>query len=349
MPDYYDVCELQVRANDPPVPIVWTTISDLTWEDSERRQIRSRSYVNQPRQETTFRLADGYTIPDNWTLGTGGRLYYRPILGQTIPVRITAQRAGVPNVDSNEFSITRRQAFVSQLIPDRINIGLEFNNATQRVYVFNTTTAEVANDVGHVQDFITVFNTDGDEQVSESLEVSLNVPERASCIGFDGTHVWLAGKDSGFYTGTGGLWKYTTAGTRTAQYSYTNGRLEGLAYDGTYMWGLDISNATLRAFNLSGVEQTTRSVQLPRTGDDRFHFSDAQYGFAYGDGHFWIVQSSPSWKIRCVTTAGVPVTSRDITIEHGCAGVAYNPTTRNLWYILDRDNPRRGILRTQRI
>jgi len=348
MPDYYDVTRLDVTAIIEDVPIVWSELPHLTWEDGNRRRVRLKGYINAPVGEARFALHPDYTLPDGWRLRSNGNLLYNPVLGQTVELRFNATR-GSESAYSGVLRITRHQAFVSQLIPDRINIGLEFNNATQRVYVYNTTTQETVDEVGHVQDFVTFFDIDGNEQVSESLELSLNIPLRASCIGFDGTHIWIGGKDTGFYTGTGGLWKYTTSGTRVAQYTYTNGKLEGLAYDGTYMWGLDLSNATLRAFTLLGVEQTDLTIQLPRSGNDRFHFSDAMYGIGFGDGHFWIVQSYPDWKIRCVSNAGVLVTSRDIVIEPGCAGAAYNPTTRNLWYILDRDNPRRGILRATRI
>lgn len=350
MPDYYDVCELRVQANDPPVPIEWQTLPDLTWEDSNQRQVRSRNYVNEPASETRFRLASGYTLPTGWRYRGGGVLTYRAILGQTIALKFTARRSDVPDVDSNEFTITRRQAFIERLVPDRINIGLAFNDATQRVYVYNTTDV----DVNPVRDFIAVFNINGNEQVSESVEVSDINPAGRSGVGWDGTHFWVCGHDSG---GGGELTKINTDGTLNTRYTYSDGEIESIAFDGTYLWGLDISQYQLRKFNTSGVEQSG-TITLPRgthTGDySGYYFGQAQYGLAYADSHFWIPQhhiSGETW-IFCCDTSGSRVRNRDVETEHAVSGVTYNPTTDNLWWIYDRtdgESNRYGILEAQQI
>lgn len=353
MPDYYDVSRLDVRA-EPAIPIVWQTLPDLVHEDSEQRQVRSRNFVNAPANETRFQLASGYTLPTGWTYRGGGRLRYRAILGQTIRLKFTATRAGVPNVDSNEFTITRQQAFIERLVPDRIVVGLGFNNTTQRVYVINSTDI----DVSPVRRYINAFNIEGVEQVTESLDVTPPVGAPALAGGtFDGTHFWLCGTNE--FRSESYLVKVNTDGTQNASYTVSQSpiQIESLTFDGTYIWGLDLRNRQLRKFSTSGVEQSG-AITLPRathTGDyTGYYFADAQYGLAYADNHFWIPQhhiSAESW-IFCCTTAGVRVRSRDVATEHAVSGVTYNPTTDNLWWIYDRedgDGNRYGILEAQQI
>lgn len=353
MPDYFDVCELRVQADNPPVPIVWQTLPDLVLEDSNQRQIRSRNYVNEPRSDTRFQLASGYTLPNGWTYRGGGRLRYRAILGQTIALKFTATRDGVPNVDSNEFTITRRHAFQENLIPNRIVLGLGFNQSTQRVYVFNTTDL----DVNPRRDYINSFNIAGVEQLSESFDSSEGSPIRPSGGCFDGTHWWWCGGNNN--RSEAYLNKVNSSGELVNDYTIAESPIyiESLTFDGTYIWGLDIRNYQLRKFNTSGVEQSG-AISLPRathTGDySGYYFPDAQHGLAFADNHFWIQQnhiSSFSW-IFCCTTSGTRVRTRDIETDGPVSGITYNPTTDNLWWIYDRENSegaRYGVLEAQQI
>ena len=352
MPDYYDVCELRVTATDPPVPIAWQELPDIVREDSNRRQVRSRNYVNEPRSETRLRLADGYTLPEDWTYRGGDVLNYRAILGQTVSLRFTAMRDNVPDVDSNEFSITREQAFVSRLVPNRVNFALALNNATQRVYVFNATEPAI-NPVRH---FIAVFDLDGNEQLSESLEISDINPAAMNGGAWDGSYFWAVGH----FTSDGGeLRKITTAGVLDATYTYTGGFIESIAYDGSHIWGLDIRTRKLRKFTTAGVEQTASAITLPAaaTTNDMsgYYFGIGQYGLTYADGHWWIPQNhftGGNERIFCCTPAGVRVQSRDVEVVNGVAGVTYNPTTDNLWWIYDRTDDggsRYGVLEAQQI
>lgn len=348
MPDYYDVCELRVESNDPPVPIVWQELPDLVLEDSNDRQVRSRNYVNEPANDTRFQLASGYTLPSGWTYRGGGVLRYRAILGQTIALKFTARRDGVPNVDSNEFTITRRHAFRENLIPNRIVLGLGFNQSSQRVYVLNTT------DIGISprRDYINSFNIEGVEQMSESLDVSDPTPIRPAGGCFDGTHFWWCGGNNSRTESY--LTKINSSGTLVEEYIITGNpiNIESLTFDGTYIWGLDLRNYQIRKFNTSGVEQSG-AITLPRgthTGDyTGYYFTEAQYGLAYADNHFWIPQhhiSAENW-LFCCTTAGARVQNRDVETEHAVSGVTYNPTTDNLWWIYDRtdsENDRYGLL-----
>lgn len=354
MPDYYDVCELQVRSDDPPVPIVWETIPNFTYEDSERRRLRSKNYINQPRSETTFQMASGYTLPDGWRIETGGRLFFNPILGRTVPVKITAMRAGVPNVDSNEFTITRKYAFRESLIPNRIVLGLGFNQASQRVYVFNTT------DIGISprRDYVNSFNLDGEEQITESVEVTNVTPNRRYGGCFDGTNYWWCGGNNSLTESY--LNKINSSGALVASYTVAgspNIDIESLTFDGTYIWALDIRNYQIRKFNTSGVEQSG-AITLPRATNlsdyTGYNFQLAQYGLTYADSHFWIPQhfiQNEEW-IFCCSTSGVRVRNRDVETSFAVAGVTYNPTTDNLWWIYDREDDegnRFGILNAQQI
>lgn len=352
MPDLFDVTELRVQATDPVVPIVWETIPNRVHEDSNNRSFRTQNYCNEPRDEITMSLATGYTFPSGWRMGRNGRLFYRAILGRSVALKVTASRQGVPSVDSNEFTITRRQAFIERLVPNRINLGLAFNNTTQRVFVYNTTDV----DITPVRDYINVFDINGNEQTSESVEVSDINPQGRSGIAWDGSHFWVCGH---YDAGSGGEFKKIDAdGTLDSTYTYTGGEIESVAFDGTYIWGLDIRQYQLRKFNTSGVEQTGAVSLASATNFDdfsRYYFSQAQYGLTYADGHFWIPQSHFTGgvnKIFCCTTAGVRVSSRDIDVDHGVSGVTYNPTTGNLWWILDRtddDDNRYGILNAKQI
>lgn len=351
MPDYYDVCRLDVRASI--LPIEWETLPDLTWEDSNRRQIRSRNYVNEPRSETRFQLASGYTLPDGWTYRGGGVLTYRAILGQTIHLKFTATRNNVPDVDSNEFSITRRHAFREDLVPDRIVTGLGFNQSSQKVYVFNHTDV----DINPRRDWINTFNLEGVEQVTESLDVTDATPIRPSGGCFDGTNFWWSGTNNS--RSESYLSKVNSSGSLVSEYTVTGNPIEfeSLTFDGTYIWVLDLRNYQIRKFSTSGVEQSG-AITLSRAqhgGDyDGYDLPSGQFGLTYADSHFWIPQnhiSTENW-IFCCDTSGSRVRSRDVRTEHAVAGVTYNPTTDNLWWIYDRtdsDGNRFGILEAQQI
>lgn len=354
MPDYYDITELRVRNVETVPPIVWERdIRDRTHTDSRERNFRTQNSVNEPRSDTTMTLADGYSFPDGWRMGQGGRLYYRAILGQSIPLKVTAHREGVPSVDSNEFRITRYRAFETPMVPSRIYVGLGFNNATQRLYLFNSETDE------DPDQYINAFNIDGAEQLSESLNVRSVSPPRLAGGCFDGTHFWLSG---GNWNRTESyLKKIDASGSEVGDYTFSSNtgiNIESLTFDGTYIWGLDLFGYKLRKFNTSGVEQSG-TISLARaetaTDYDGYWLTDAQYGLAYADGHFWIVQShiaGETW-IFCCDTSGTRVRSRDIEIDDDPpAGLTYNPTTDNLWWIHDRTNEdgnRYGTLEAKQI
>jgi len=354
MPDYFDVCELRVESDAPPVPIEWQELPDLELEDSNNRQVRARNYVNEPRNETYFSLASEYTLPSGWSIRRGGVLRYQAILGQTIAVKYTANKEGVPDVNSNEFSITRRHAFQENLIPNRIVLGLGFNQSTQRVYIFNTTDVGITPRV----DYINSFNISGVEQLLESFNSSDGSPIRPSGGCFDGTNWWWCGGNNNRTEAY--LNKVNSSGELVDDYTISQNPIyiESLTFDGTYIWGLDIRNYQLRKFSTSGVEQSG-AISLPRaqhTGDySGYYFSDAQHGLTYADSHFWILQahiSAETW-IFCCDTSGNRVRSRDIEIDDNPpAGLTYNPTTGNLWWIHDRtsdDGGRYGVLEAQQI
>ncbi|MYB01983.1 MAG: hypothetical protein F4118_12385 [Acidimicrobiaceae bacterium] len=354
MPDYYDVCRLDVESDAPPVPIMWQELPDLEHEDSNNRQVRARNYVNEPRNETYFSLASGYTLPSGWSIRRGGVLRYQAILGQTIAVKYTANRQGVTDVDSNEFSITRTRAFQENLIPNRIVLGLGFNASTQRVYIFNTTDV----DINPRQDYVNAFNIEGVEQLTESFESSQGSPIRPSGGCFDGTHWWWCGGNNSRTEAY--LNKVNGSGALVNSYTITGNPIyiESLTFDGTYLWGLDARNYQIRKFNLSGVEQSG-AITLARASHyddfDRYNLGEAQWGLAYADDHFWIPQNhftGGNERIFCCDTSGNRVSSRDIETEHAVAGVTYNPTTDNLWWIYDRtddEGARYGILEAQQI
>ena len=343
----YDVIEVLVR-NINRIPIVWQTLSDRVSDNSNRRSIRLRNFVNEPSDETTFALATGYTLPSDWTFNSTGRLRYRPILGQTINLKFTAMRQGVPNVDSNEFSITRRQAFIERLVPNRIVLALGFNQTTQRVYILNTTDIGVT----PVRNFINSFDIDGNEQLSESIELADSViPRNNNGMTFDGTHFYLCGKDGSFYGGTGYLNKIDTDGDLAGEYTYSGGWIESLTFDGTSLWGLDVApvsgNYGLRKFSTIGVEDTEARLNLPNTS---WYLSRAQYGLGYGDSCFWIPQANTH--IRCLNADGTRDTIRDISVQAGVAGVTFNNTTENLWWIRDLeddDENRYGVLEAEHV
>lgn len=355
MPDLYDVTRLDVRDS---IPIVWQVLPDLTFTDGNRRTFQCRDYINAPVSTARFRVVNGYTLIDGWTYDNStGELGYNPILGRTIRLRFRARRDNVPWVLSTELSITRKQAFIERLVPNRIVIGLGFNAASQRVYVFNGT------DIGITpnRDYINAFDVDGNEQLSESLDTTdvTGQSGRDAPAGgcFDGTHFWTSATNSSRTQSS--LTKLNADGTENAHYtvSYTPIQIESLTFDGTYIWGLDLRNYQLRKFSRSGVEQSG-GITLPRAQHasdyDGYNFTQAQYGLAFADDHFYIPQShitGETW-IFCCTTAGVRVRDRDIETEHAVSGLTYNPTTENLWWIYDRedeDGNRFGILEAEHI
>lgn len=328
------------------VAIVWETLPSLTWTDGVTRTLNLRSYVNEPRASTTFTVHSDTSLPSGWTLTSAGVLTYTPILGQTVQLKFIAHRSNL-TATSGLLTITRTQAFVSQLVPDRINIGLAFNSSANKVYVMNTTDTGVT----PVQDFINVFNIDGTEDLSATVETTLHIPTGRSGIAFDGTYFWLCGHMN---EGGGQLRKLNADGTLNSYINYSGGEIESLTWDGTHLWGLDILQYKLRKFT-STAEVTADAVDLPRAEevDDRtgFDFQPAQWGLCYADSHFYIPQAHirASHVIFCITPAGARVESRDIEAPHAVSGVTYNPSRDTLWYIVDRDNPRRGILYATRI
>ncbi len=339
------------------VPVVWEDLPNLTHEDGNRRQLRLRDYVNAPRGQLNFELHPDYTLPSGWRLSRTGNLAYNAVVGRTIVLRFKATR-GSESAYSGELRITRHVAFVTRLIPNRINLGLTFNNTlnAQRVIAYNTTDL----DVNPVRDFISVFNLAGDEQVSESHEVSDDNPEGRSGIGFDGTYYWVCGHD---VAGGGTLKKFNTDGTVAATYTYTGGEIESIAFDGTAMWGLDIDRRQLRKFSTAGVEDTTAAVTLPRatTAADMngIYLPGGQYGLEWADGHWWIpqfhIEGVQHHYVFCFTTAGVAVPTRHfaVPITPGTiVGLAYNPSTGDMWYMLDGEDSegaRFGTLRVHQI
>ncbi|MXZ00220.1 hypothetical protein F4Y93_06055 [Candidatus Poribacteria bacterium] len=336
MPDRSDVVVVSVRDTDVDEPIVWSPLPHLTLEDSTRRRVRLKDYINPPVGEARFELHPDYTLPSGWRLRDNGNLLYNAILGQTIQLRFNATR-GSESGYSDILRITREQAFISRLVPNRLPLGLAFNTTAQRVLLYNAT------DIGitPVRYFITSFDINGNEQVSESVEISDIEPERAAGIGFDGTYFWICGSDP---SGGGDIIKINADGTLNATYTYVGGEIESLAYDGTSMWALDIYNRQLRKFSTSGVEDTTAVVNLPLAADvsdqTGYYTGRAQYGLTYGDGHFWIIQHHIQTRlyIFCTTPAGVAVPSRHVDIsdpDFSSAGCTYNPTTRNLWWVID--------------
>lgn len=355
MPDYFDVCRLDVRATDPAIPIEWQTLPDLEWEDSNSRQIRSRNYVNEPADATRFELADGYSLPSGWTYRGGGRLNYAAILGQTIALKFTARRDGVPDVDSNEFTITRRQAFIARLVPNRIFVGAAFNDTLGRIYVYNSTDLSVT----PVRRWISSFNTEGTEQLSESIEVADVDAYTGSGVAWDGTRFWTCGRDS--ILSRRNLTVINTDGTQHEVYDYTGGYIESIAYDGSAMWGLDISQRQLRKFSLAGVEDTDATITLPRattTADmEGFYFGVGQHGLTWGDGHWWIPQFHITGHhyVFCADTDGNAVSSRHFEVPFDVGtivGVAFQASQDNIWYILDGEDDegnRFGVIEVQHI
>jgi len=336
----YDVSRLKVYSL---VPIVWSELPTLTYEDGNLRILRLKDYINEPKSSTTFSVHEDSQLPDGWRLTRKGVLRYTPVLGRTIALRFNAQRRSL-TAPSGILSITRKQAFVHRLVPNRINLGLSFNDATDRLYVFNATTAAIS----PVRDFINSFTIDGVEQITEAVELTGISPTGRSGNAFDGTHHWICGHNVSL---GGELKKFNADGTVNATYTYTGGEIESLTFDGTHIWGLDIRQYKLRKFTTAGVEVSADAIDLPRAQyqNDRsgFYFQPAQWGLTYADSHFWIAQShllTPGHHIFCLTTAGVRNQARDIETGTSLAGLTYNPNTGNLWWILDKDNPRRGIL-----
>lgn len=337
----YDVIEVHVENLDPDVPIEWQPLPHLTWEDSNRRRVRLKDYINNPVSLARFELHPDSELPDGWNLRDNGNLLYNAILGRTVELRFNATR-GSESAYSDTLRITRRQAFVTRLIPNRINLGLAFNEANQRVIVYNTTDVGIS----PVRDFISVFDLDGNEILAESIEVSDHNPAGRSGVAFDGTNYWVCGHGSS-HSPANELRVISPAGALLHTYTYSGGEIESVVYDGSAIWGLDIRSAgsrgKLRKFSLSGVENTSAAITLPQAASLQdmtgFYFGAAQYGLAWGDGHFWIIQSHIQGRryVFCVTTAGVPVPSRHVHIPEAppCAGCTFNPTTENLWYILD--------------
>ena len=327
------IIDVNVEAEvvEPDVPIVWQPLPDLTWEDSTRRRVRLKDYINDPVSLARFELHPDYTLPDGWNLRTNGNLLYNAILGQTVELRFNATR-GSESAYSDTLRITRRQAFISRLVPNRINIGLAFNEGSQRVIVYNTTDV----DVSPVRDFISVFDLEGNEQLSKSVEVSDINPSGRSGVAFDGTNYWVCGHVPG---GGGELRVISQAGALVHTYTYTGGEIESIAYDGTSMWGIDISvgSGKLRKFSVAGVEDTAATVTLPRAANtadmNGFYFGQGQHGLTYADGHLWAIQAHIQGRryVFCMTTAGVAVPSRHVHIPAAppAAGCTFNPTTRN--------------------
>lgn len=354
MPDLSDVVVVNVRDTDVDEPIVWEPLPALTHEDATRRRIRLKDYVNPPVGSVRFALLDDYSLPSGWNLTNNGNLHYNAILGRTIRLRFRATR-GSETGDSSELSITREQAFVSSLVPNRINVGLAFNDATDRVYVYNSTDL----DVTPVRRWISSFNTEGTEQLSESIEVADVDAYTGSGVAWDGTRFWTCGRDS--ILSRRNLTVINTDGTQHAVYDYTGGYIESIAYDGSAMWGLDINQRQLRKFSLAGVEDTDATITLPQattTADmEGFYFSVGQHGLEWGDGHWWIPQFHITGHhyVFCADTDGNAVSSRHFEVPFDVGtivGVAYNPSTRNMWYILDGEDDegaRFGTLRVHQI
>ena len=325
MPDYYDVCELRVESDAPLVPIVWQELPNLIWTDTEQRQIRSRNYVNEPRSDTRFQLASGYTLPEGWTYRGGGRLNYRAILGQTVRLKFTATRDGVPNVDSNEFTIRHQGGFTVALEPSREYTDLAYDQTAGTIWLLNhyeTTRNNV---------FLNNFNVDGSEIVANAFR-PFSIANASGLTWVNGT-LYVTQLTSGE---TGGTVYAATPGGSTTSWTFTGGNCVGLAYDGTYLRMLDAQANTIRAFTLAGVEQTSQEITVPWT----FSYSAGgnlgyvYRGFAYGDGHYWIAWPENS-QIRVITPSGAWAAGRDIsTATNAILGIAYDNANDILWYQL---------------
>jgi len=353
----YDVLVANIR-HISDEPIIWDPLPHLTFEDSNERRFRLRDYVNAPRGETTFELHPDYELPNNqWRLFDSGTLRYRPIIGRTVGLRFNAIR-GNQTAYSDTLRITREVAFVTHLVPNRVFLGAAFNESTARLYIYNGT----APFVSPVRRWISSFDLEGNEQPTESKEVTTVDAAAHSGVGFDGTRWWLCGRDR--LAAIRNLVTINLDGTQEEVYTYTGGDIESIAYDGTSMWGLDITNRQLRKFSLSGVEDTDATVTLSRattTQDmEGFYFSQAQYGLTYGDGHWWIPQYHITGHhyVFCADTDGNAVSSRHFEVPFGAeaggtiVGVAWQENLRNIWHVHDLENDegdRVGTIRVHHI
>ncbi len=325
-------------------PIIWEPLPHLTYEDGNQHRLRLKDYINAPVGEARFELHPDYELPNNqWRLSNNGNLRYRPIVGRTIELRFNATR-GNQQAYSDTLRITRTVAFITRLVPNRIFVGAAFNDALGRIYIYNST------DIGVTPTrwFISSFNTEGVEQVSESVEVG-DINGRAhSGNTWDGTRHWLCGRDS--ITGVRNLVTINTDGTQEAVYDYSGGHIESLAWDGSSIWGLDTVNRQLRKFSTEGVEDTTATITLARatTASDMegFYFGIGQYGLTYGDGHFWIPQLHITGHhyVFCCDSDGNAVSSRHFEVPFGdeaggtIVGVAWQESLQNIWHIHDLEN-----------
>ena len=325
MPDYYDVCELRVESDAPLVPIVWQELPNLVWTDTEDRQIRSRNYVNEPRSDTRFQLASGYTLPEGWTYRGGGRLNYQAILGQTVRLKFTATRDGVPNVDSNEFTIRHQGGFTVALEPSREYTDLAYDQTAGTIWLLNHYES------ARTYVYLNNFNVDGSEIVANAFR-PFTIANASGLAWANGT-LYATQVVSGE---TGGTVYAATPGGTTTSWTFTGGKIVGLAYDGTYLWMLDSQANAIRAFTLTGTEQTSEQISVP------WEFADAgsgnvRYvyrGFAYGNDLFWIAYPETS-QIRVMNRSGAWAAGRDITAAtNAILGIAYDNANDILWYQL---------------
>ena len=339
----------------PDIPIIWDPLPHLTFEDSNERRFRLRDYVNAPRGQTTFELHPDYELPnDQWRLFDSGTLRYRPIIGRTVGLRFNALRGNLTEY-SDTLRITREVAFITRLVPNRLFLGAAFNESTSRLYIYNGTLTAA-------RFWISSFDLEGNEQPTESQEVTAINETAHSGMGFDGTRWWVCGRDR--LASDRDIVTINLDGTQEAVYDYTGGDIESIAYHGGAMWGLDIINRQLRKFSLEGVEDTDATITLARAQNtldqEGFYFTQGQYGLTRGDGHWWIPQYHISGHhyIFCADDDGNAVSSRHFEVPFGteaggtCVGVAWQANQRNLWHIHDietDDGDRVGTIRVKHI
>lgn len=328
MPERSDVVVVSVRDTDVDEPIVWSELPHLTHEDSTRRRVRLKGYINPPVGEARFELHPDYTLPNGWRLRSNGNLLYNAILGRTVALRFRATR-GSESGDSGTLRITRRAGFTVALSPSRTYLDIAYDQTAGTLWQLSH--PETIRTNIRLQN----FQVDGTEIVANGFQ-----PFTSRATGL----TWLGGSlyvvhlpvDSAGNPVSGDRTVYAVSPDAEAStWTFSDGTIVGLASDGTYIWALDHQSNQLRRFTTDGTEDTSERITVPWT------ISNHVRGIAYGGGYFWIAHLE-SQQIRPINASGAWAAGLNIsTPSAAITGVTYDNANDLVWYQIydDTVNP----------
>ena len=340
--DHVDITSVTVIDD---MPISWQTLPDNTYTSGDRSRVRLRDYINNYTDSVVVTVHEDTPLPDGWTLTANTRLFVFPQVARVIRLKFVAT-LGNQSVESGYLTIRRTQVMQFTLSPNRQYLETGFDQVNNRLWLFSASPQHITPTVRYFDSFeLDGTHNLGDAIVFDSGLITTSnwiIPEGATGLCFDGEHLWIAGRAD---DGSGGeLLKMDTSGREVSTYTYQSTyRLDALTWDGTYVWALDTLTRSIRAYNTSGVEQTSLRVALHST---QFSFSDGQFAVVAGDNHFWVLDLLGT-TLKCVSATGSRVTTRDVVLpsDHSpVIGLIYNNDTNNIWYLIQRPASYQGTL-----